>query len=168
MELPGRFAARPVRYLSLLSSSPARERLHTPGVLHEDNTDYRAFGLTPGIKVCGKSMMTSAGVMVVHQHGRKRVTLANHSFYDSTAVYHPNSLPSFHLGRIIKRYMFNDVALCDLNPDTTFSNETYFTVQTPTKLVDAYTMERSINSESWFEVEGMSTGRVFLLYWTRL
>jgi hypothetical protein len=163
-ELPGRFGGRSVRYVSLPSASHARERLLTPGVLHEDNTDYRVLGLMPGIKVCGESMMTSAGVIVEYQDGRKRVTLANHGFYDGTDVYHPDSLPSFYFGSIIERYMFNDVACCDLNPNTTFSNKTYFAAQTPTKLVDAYSMERSIDSEAWFEVEGMSTGRVFLLY----
>jgi hypothetical protein len=30
--------------------------------------------------------------------------------------------------------------------------------------MDAYTVEENVNSESWFEVEEMAPGRVFLLY----
>ena len=162
--LPGKFARRPVRYIPHSTSSNARQRLCTPGPRATDETDYRMFGLAPGVKVAGESMSSSAGVLVEHPDGRKRLTLANRGFYDTSDCYHPDSLPSFYLGRIEERYAFNDIALCDIVPTITFSNRSYFTANPPTKFLDAYTLERYVTSESWFEVEGLTTGRVFLLY----
>lgn len=163
-KLPGCFGGRAIRYIPELTTSNSRQRLLTPSETVADNTDYRAFGLTPGIRVCGKGYPSTAGVMVMHRDGRRRLTLANHGFWDTNDVFHPDTFASFELGKVVERYYFNDIALCDVLPSTKFSNKSYFEANIPKKMIDAYTLERSVTAECWFEVDGMTTGRVFLLY----
>lgn len=157
---PGKFSGLAVRYFSKQMSVHSHPRLLQSEPNISDNT---AFGLIPGVKVCGQEM-SSSGVLVHHPDGRRRLTLSNHGLRNTDQVYHPDVSPSFCLGVIRERYMFNDIALCDIHPSINFTNITYFTANPPTILMDAYTVEGNVNSESRFEVEGMATGRVFLLY----
>jgi len=165
--LPGKFANRPVRYTQCQTSSQSRLRLQTPlpgQPEHHDNTDYRAFGLSPGVKVCGQHMSTSAGVLVQHNDGRRRITLANHGFYDTDAVYHPDLLASFRLGTIFERFYQADIALCQFENSISFTNRSYFDANPPRTLVTSQHLESIVDMWSWFELDGMTTGRVSMLY----
>jgi hypothetical protein len=87
INLPGRFSHRPVSYRwqdpKSVSSRPC---VTAPSVTQEDQSDYRAFGLSPGVKVVGKSLSTSSGVLIESSTGIQRLTLADHRFHDADEV----------------------------------------------------------------------------------
>jgi hypothetical protein len=108
-------------------SSPS----HSFGSVRGDVTDYRAFGLSPGVKVVGEKMATSSGIVM--QNGQlRRLSLALHRFEDTDDVFHPDPLPQFHLGTIDIRIPWIDVALCVMDERVTFTNKSYF-LPTPTQ-----------------------------------
>ena len=164
--LPGKFGRRPVRYAySSEMRKYSRPRAIFPTQSQEDDTDYRASGpLTPGVKVTGLSMSSTAGVLLQHNDGRQRVTVALHAFYDSHSVFHPNRLPRQYLGEIRERYYGPDIGLCELSPGNQFSNVTYFNANPPKRLVDTAYASEYIDRTSWFEVDGYTGGKITLLY----
>lgn len=165
ISLPGKFGRRPVRYKFSSKSSPqSRERLQSLTNAESDNSNYRHLGLSPGVKLCGLSMSSTSGVLVQHADGRKRLTVANHSFYDTNSVYHPDRLPNFYLGEIRERYFQADIGLCEFARDVNYSNSTYFTANPPKKLVTTSYAATHCNQASWFEAEGITTGQVQMLY----
>jgi len=64
----------------------------------------------------------------------------------------------------MERYDKTDIALCAMEETVTFSKATYFTANPPSLLIDSKTMEANLATCSWFEVEGMTTGKAQLLY----
>jgi hypothetical protein len=161
--LPGKFGKRPVRYVySSDTRKYSRPRAIDPSLSEEDNTDYRANEpLTPGVKVTGLSMSSTAGVLLQHGDGRQRVTVALHAFYDSASVFHPSRLPRHYLGEIRERYYSPDIGLCELYSGTRFSN---VSANPPKRLVDTAYASEHINRTSWFEVDGYTCGKISLLY----
>ena len=136
ISLPGNFGRRPVRYKFSSKLSPQnREHLQSLTGTETDNSTYRQLGLSPGVKVCGLSMSSTSGFLVQNADGRKRLTLTNHSFYDTKSVYHPDRLPSYHLGETRERYFQADIGLCEFACDVNYSNSTYFAANLPKKLV---------------------------------
>jgi hypothetical protein len=130
-----------------------------------DVTDYRAFGLSPGVKATGKSKLTSSGVMADHRTGgMKRLTLAEHGFDDTDEVYHPDLLPQLHLGTIETRFPLINAALCRLDANVNYSNQIYFSACPPKRIVSTLHIDEHMSTASWFEAEGMTTGHVSLLY----
>ena len=144
----------------------SRPRLMTPSfklVVDGDITDYRAFGLTPGVKVVGLSKATSSGVLV-ENGGERAITLADHGFQDSDDVYHPDRLPQWLLGTIALRFPFIDTALCKLSASLNYSNKTYFTANPPKRMVSTDFVDQHIRFGTWFECEGFTVGRAHMMY----
>jgi hypothetical protein len=137
--------------------------LITPSTTQEDQTDYREVGLSPGVKVVGKSLATSSGVLIENAAGVQRLTLADHGFLN-TEVYHPDTFESYQLGRIDFRFPLIDVALCQLTPPIKYANHTYFEANPPQRLVTTEFIDQNVKTISWFEAEGMFCGLVSLLY----
>jgi len=163
INLLGKFGRRPVRYTySSEMRKYSRPCAISPTQSREDDTDYRTSEpLTPGIKVTGLSMSSTAGVLLKHNDGRQRVTVALHAFYDSHSVFHPNRLPPQYLGEIRERYYGPGIGLFELSPGNQFSNATYFNANPPKRLVDTAYASENI---SWFEVDGYTGGKISLLY----
>jgi hypothetical protein len=165
ISLPGKFSGRPVTYRwPDQKSVSSRPRLITPSTTQEDQTDYRAFGLSPGVKVVGKSLATSSGVLVENPAGIQRLTLANHRFLDTDEVYHPDVFESYRLGTIDLRFPLMDIALCQVTSPIAYANHTYFEANPPQQLVTTEFIDENVTTASWFEAEGMSSGLVSLLY----
>jgi hypothetical protein len=114
-QMPGTFGRRLVTYTSGdVQTQYSRPQLSTPNNGQFDQTDYRAFGLSPGVKVVGLSMATTSGVLVKNEDGRRRLTLANRGFHDTCEVHHPDIFPDFRLGSVVERYPLLDIALADI------------------------------------------------------
>jgi hypothetical protein len=160
--LPGKFSRRPVIYRWPTPTSVSSRT--TPTETQLDETGYRAFGLSPGVKVVGKSLATSSGVLIENQAGIQRLTLADHGFHDTDEVYHPDISERFRLGSIDSRFPLIDVALCQLTQAINYTNHSYFAVNPPQRLVTTEHVEKNITTTSWFEADGMSSGLVSLLY----
>jgi len=61
-QLPGQFGHRLVSYTSRdVQTQYSHQRIHTPNNSQFDQTDYPAFGLSPGVKVVGLSMRRVVG-----------------------------------------------------------------------------------------------------------
>src|SRR5579859_5501564 len=162
---PGKFGKRPVVYTwPGQYKSYSRPRLMTPSVTTGgDITDYRAFGLTPGVKVVGKRMATSSGVIV--QNGvERRLTLADHGFSHIDEVYHPDVLSQWLIGSVELRFPLIDVALCRLVTPLNYSNKQYFTANPPKRFVTTSFVDEYITKGAWFEAEGFTSGRVHMFY----
>ena len=160
---PGKFGNRAVVYTWPGQSRPHSLPLTPFTSVEGDNTDYRAFGLTPGVKVVGHKDATSSGV-IVRNGVLKRLTLAYHGFLDTDEVYHPDPLTQWQIGIIDNNFPWLDVSLCRLYEDVTYSNKTYFTANPPKRLVSSAFMDENIGYGSWFEAEGFTSGRVHLFY----
>ena len=162
---PGKFGKRAVVYTwPGQSKSYSRPRLMTSSATTSgDITDYRTFGLTPGVKVIGEKMATSSGVMV--QNGEeKRLTLADHGFEDTDEVHHPDVLSHWLIGTVELRFPLIDVALCRFVTPLNYSNKQYFTANPPKRLVTTSFIDESVTKVAWFEAEGFTSGRVHMLY----
>jgi len=161
---PGKFGNKTVVYTWPGQSTPHSRRLTPFTSMNGDNSDYRAFGLSPGIKVVGHwQKATSSGVVVRNGH-LKRLTLAYHGFLDTDDVHHPDPLPQWKIGAIDITFPWLDVALCRLAENVKYSNNTYFTANPPKRLVSSSFMDTRIRTGTWFEAEGFTSGRVHLFY----
>jgi hypothetical protein len=161
---PGKFGRRTVVY-----TWPGQEKRHGPprltpfGSVRGDVTDYRAFGLSPGVKVVGEKMATSSGIVM--QNGQlRRLSLALHGFEDTDDVFHPDPLPQSHLGTIDIRIPWIDVALCVMDERVTFTNKSYFTANPPKRLVTTQFVDSKLGVGTWFEAEGYTSERVHMFY----
>ena len=150
-ELPGKFGNRLVFYVG---EEPAYEPYsRSRGMIssnsHMDMTDYRAFGLSPGIKLVGNSKSTTNGVLVEHDVSRiQRLTVAEHGFDDTDEVFHPDAFPQFRLGSIETRFPLMDVAFCQLDEGVTYSNSTYFAAQPPKKMMATSYVDEHVSAAS--------------------
>lgn len=151
-------------------SQKAYKRLITPTELVTDVSDYlfnHPHELSPG--VCLSSaylsrngaitlqwLTTSAGVLV-QKGGTRLMTSSDHGFPASEEVYHP-SPTGRRIGQIAQRFPASDIALVQLDPSISFSNRRYFAAPIPLRLISI----EEIRAGDWFEVDGMSTGRVDL------
>jgi hypothetical protein len=162
---PGKFGKRAVVYTWPGQCKPySRPHPMTPPTTTSgDITDYRAFGLTPGVKVVGKRMATSSGVIV--QNGEeRRLTLADHGFDDTDEVYHPDVSSLYLIGTVELRFPLIDVALCRFVTPLNYSNKQYFTANPPKRLVTTSFVDEFVTKGTWFEAEGFTSGRVHLFY----
>ena len=160
---PGKFGNKSVVYTCPGQPKPHSRRLSPFTSIDGDNSDYRAFGLTPGIKVVGHEKATSSGV-IVRKGVVERLTLAFHGFLDTDDVHHPDPLTQWKIGTIDITFPWLDISLCRLSEDLKYSNKTYFTANPPKRLVSSKFMDEHIGMGSWFEAEGFTCGRVHLYY----
>ncbi len=153
----------------------ARGRLIDPGTGVQDTTDYLVHDtgdLCPGIRLESASVSTqgeyatisrstSAGLLLMGNHGQLRLTAANHgfSFPDrsilSNEVYHPSHNDT-RIGVIEERWPKEDVALITLDPSVRFSNKNYFDAKEPRRLLGG----DQVIFQEWYVADGMSTGAV--------
>ncbi|EFR03719.1 hypothetical protein MGYG_06716 [Nannizzia gypsea CBS 118893] len=150
-----------------------RERVIKPtGNLH-DMTNYLStelHSLCPGVRVesgttsrhggyLDLTMATTAGVLLRSCSEGQRLTVSNHGFPHSDDVYHPSSSPDgLCIGQITERFMALDVALVQLHPSTSFTNDEYFESQPPKRLVRS----NEVPLNTWCTLDGMASGLIFL------
>lgn len=152
------------------NSQKAYERLVTPTSTVADLSNYlqaSPFELSPGICLSsaylnsgglqtGQWRTTTSGVLL--QNGtERRMTAANNGFQDRGDVYHPHPLGR-RIGGIVERRPEWDIALVKLDPSIAFINARYF--EAPS--VERLTSVHELMAGDWFEVDGISTGRVDL------
>lgn len=149
----------------------ARSRLIEPREDVSDDANYRSRGLTPGVRVSGRSKSGTSGVVIVNKvTGARRITVANHVFDDTSDVFHPVTLPGCHIGVIKERYPDLDVALVELDEDVAYSNNTYFTADIPRRLTTANSLHHQAlapsdrSAMSWYSFDSPFTGNVPLVY----
>ena len=104
------------------------------------------------------SISTTAGVLLRDNHGNQRLTVANHGFENRKYVFHPFE-DNVQIGEIDERLEHLDIALAKLNPSVKFNNSTYFEYKPPRRLLRSH----EIPNGSFFSMDGMSTGVVFLM-----
>lgn len=135
-----------------------------------DTTNYLPLscgGLGPGVCVSSASFKdndgnvlfknSTAGILLQDNSGAKRLTVSHHCFLDDNRVFHPSPLGP-QIGRIDERYESRDIALAELYPSLHFTNDNHFDTERPRRLLRS----TEVVSGSWFRVDGMSTGAVFL------
>ena len=172
--LPGTVAGQPTTYQqstsSLLTSmrNRARERIIDPqeilpdGTQCLDDTDYLRHAawekLTPGMRLSCGNWASSAGVRV-RKGAEEYVTMAHHASLGERDVYHPD-ITGHHIGEIVDRREELDLALIRLDPSVKqkFTNSLNFLATAPRFLLE----QDDVTLFTWLEVEGMSTGMVFL------
>lgn len=99
---------------------------------------------------------TTSGVLL--QNGaEQRMTAANHGFPDSQDVYHPDPLGR-RIGQITTRQLDWDITLVQLDPLIAFTTARYFDAPSAQRL----TPSNELLASDWFEVDGISTGRIDL------
>ncbi|MCJ1345778.1 hypothetical protein MMC31_003987 [Peltigera leucophlebia] len=160
-----------------------RERLFDPapyfpgpliGPLPQDGSNYLdepQWGfLTPGMRIStgiftsgpNKDAVTSSTSGVrLRKNAVERITVANHRFLTEKEVFHPSEL-GVKIGDIEERYDELDIAMVRLVPSksSSYSNNIYFQGEPPRRLV---TLDE-VEANSYFEVEGMSTGLITMLF----
>lgn len=151
---------------------PAQHSTAGIGPMPQDDQNYfkQSSHLSPGCRLeCGYGITgsqnegvnaaTSAGVKLRHFDGREVLTVAHHGFLISKEVYHPYAGED-KIGDIIDTRPELDIALVKLTSTAAgkFTNACYFQAETARILLRGFEME----SGSWFEVDGMSSGLVSL------
>lgn len=151
-----------------------RERLINPNSSVQDTTNYlekSCRDLTPGVRVesapftdegpyATVSYSSTAGVFLRNPDGQVKLTVANHDFRQSNAVFHPTT-SGCRIGEITERWPAQDIALVQLDPSIRFNNSHYFEAQRPIRLLRSSDLRQS-KTGKWFSVDGMSTGLLFL------
>lgn len=84
------------------------------------------------------------------------MTAALHGFSNSDEVFHPDHT-GVRIGKIDEKWVGLDIALTSLDPSVLFSNEEYFDVNPPKRLL----YSSQANRGDWYEADGMTTGAVF-------
>ena len=105
-------------------------------------------------------MSTTSGI-ILRKGENCYSTVANHGFPNTEDVFHP--YPSGEkIGHIADRYPELDIAMVQLTPASSdrYTNRVYFQAEAPRRLAEVSDMVPG----SWFEVDGMSTGLLSLLY----
>lgn len=85
------------------------------------------------------------------------MTAANHGFPDSQDVYHPDPLGR-RIRQITTRQLDWDITLVQLDPSIAFTTARYFDAPPVQRL----TPSNELLAGDWFEVDGISTGRIDL------
>ncbi|KAG9237870.1 hypothetical protein BJ875DRAFT_516761 [Amylocarpus encephaloides] len=108
----------------------------------------------------GVNATTSAGIKLRHFDGQEVLTVAHHGFLISKEVYHPY-VGEDKIGDVIDTRPELDIALVKLTSTAgrKFTNACYFQAETPRMLLEGLKIE----SGTWSEVDGMSSGLVSLL-----
>lgn len=92
--LPGKVACRLAKWIPQEDKYAPKyiHRLRDPVSANGDDASYTADGLRPGIKVCGRTMATSASALLASAvNGSKRLTVAAHGWASGeNVVYHPS------------------------------------------------------------------------------
>lgn len=91
----------------------------------------------------------------------ERITVANHVFLTEKEIFHPSEL-GVKIGDVEERYYELDIAMVRLVPSksSSYFNNVYFQGEPPRRLV---TLDE-VEANSYFEVEGMSTGLITMLF----
>ena len=146
-------------------------RITTPTLHVKDESDYlqhSPFQISPGVCLSSAASAgthqyqttwqnTTAGVMI--QRGlERRLTVANNGFPATNKVFHP-SPSGRHIGNIVNRWPAWDLAFVAIDPSIPFNNARYFSAPSPSRLVS----ENELLAGDWFEVDGISAGRVDLI-----
>jgi hypothetical protein len=146
-------------------------RLTTPSHHVNDDSDYlrqTPFQLSPGVCLSSAAgpgddfcqstwKSTTAGVMV--QRGpERRLTAANHGFGASREVFHP-SPSGRRIGEIVNRWPAWDLAFVAIDPSISFNNGRYFSAPPPARLISP----QELLAGDWFELDGISTGRIDMM-----
>ena len=117
--------------------------------------------ISPGYTAdTGVSLSTTSGI-ILRKGENCYVTVSNHGFPNTEEVFHPT--PSGEkIGHIVDRYPELDIAMVRLTPANAdrYINRAYFQADAPRRFAEASDMVPG----SWFEVDGMSTGLLSLLY----
>ncbi|MCJ1462977.1 hypothetical protein MMC07_001581 [Pseudocyphellaria aurata] len=151
-----------------------RDRLINPNSSVQDTTNYlekSSCDLTPGVRVesapftdegpyATESCTSTAGVILRNSDGQVKLTVANHGFRQSNAVFHPTT-NDCRIGEITERWPAQDIALVQLDPSIRFNNSHYFEAQKPMRLLRSSDLRQS-KTGKWFSVDGMSTGLLYL------
>lgn len=188
--LPGVVANRATTYHhdaeSFLNSmrSHTHERILDPaqyfpgpaiGPLPQDATDYinePGWGiLSPGMRIstgyaaesgifAETNLSTTSGILL-RKGASCCITVANHGFPDLQRVFHPAPYGN-QIGDIIDRYPELDIAMVQLTPAnfSRYTNNAYFQAEPPRRFAENADMVPG----SWFEMDGMSTGMLSLMY----
>jgi hypothetical protein len=164
--LPGKVAGRTALWgvygtlwgEKLAQTIPRKKSTTPPSV---DDSDYVMDGLSPGVKVCGRSRATSSGTLIQNTlTGEQRVTLANHGWEtNETLVFHPDR-PN-EIGTLTDRMPGYDVALCQLNSGLSYTNAKYFSAPEPTHFISSKDFEDHVSPLSYFAADGFTTGVVW-------
>lgn len=179
--LPTTYHHGPIPFFSSMKNH-ARERLLDPsryltgiGPLPQDGTNYlreHSWGLlSPGVRVstspttysgtyANEVQSTTCGVLL-RKGATECISVANHGFPERTEVFHPGC-DGDKIGDIVHRYPELDIAMVQPTPSNSnrFSNGTYFQAEPPKRLAERCDLVR----ETWFEVDGMSTGLLSFQY----
>ena len=128
-------------------------------------SDYRNVGLTPGVHVCGIKSVGTAGLLLKNVNtGEKRLTVSDHVFEDTDAVFHPRTSEECRIGTITDRYPELDIAMVKLHDDIQFTNSSYFEAQVPRQLAGQDWMPTNEPYKPWFFLDSAYTGCLPLLY----
>ena len=160
-----------------------RERLCNPanylpgpqiGPLPQDGANYLdepQWGfLTPGMRISigiftsgpyENAVISSTSGVRLRKNTVERITVANHGFLTEEEVFHPSEY-GVKIGDVEERYDELDIAMVRLVPSqiSNYSNNVYFQGEPPKRLITA----DEIEPNSYFEVEGMSTGLITLCF----
>lgn len=146
-------------------------RITTPTLHVKDESDYlqqSPFQISPGVCLSSAAstgthqyqstwQSSTAGVMI-QRGAERRLTVANHGFPATNEVLHP-SPSGRHIGMIFNRWPAWDLAFVTMDPSISFNNGRYFSAPSPSRLVS----ENELLAGDWFEVDGISTGRIDLM-----
>jgi hypothetical protein len=178
--LPGRVAGcttlyhqSELSYWQDIKNQPRARFIDPQSGIH-DTTNYlsesSSGSLSPGVGVSAGpstdqdqadiSRSTTAGVLLRNPDGRVRLTVANQGFIESDEVFHPTT-HGLRIGEISERRPAQDIALVNLYPSISFQNHHYFEAQPPRRLFRSDELEHS-KTGTWFSVDGISTGLLFL------
>lgn len=172
--LPGIVANRATTYHhdleTFLSSmrNHTRERILDPtdplvGDI-QDATDYinePGWGiLSPGMRISADSGLSTTSGILIRKRSDCYITVVNHGFPGSQ-VFHPTPHGD-QIGDIVARYPDLDIAIVRPTPAnfTRYTNSNYFQAEPPKSFAESSDMVPG----SWFEIDGMSTGMLSLLY----
>lgn len=96
--------------------------------------------------------------MRLRKNAVERITVANHVFLTEKEIFHPSEL-GVKIGDVEERYDELDIAMVRLVPSksSSYFNNVYFQGEPPRRLDE-------VEANSYFEVEGMSTGLITMLF----
>lgn len=103
---------------------------------------------------------TTSGILP-RKGSSRYIIVSNHRSRRTQQVHHPAPYGD-KIGDIVERYPELDVAVMQLTPANfgRYTNQTYFQAQAPRRLAEM----TDIAPGTWFEVDGVSTGMLSLMY----
>jgi hypothetical protein len=75
--------------------------------------------------------------------------VADHGFHEQEAVLHPH-FKTTEIGKTDRRFSEIDIARCKLYPEIKFTNNEYFEVAPPTRLVSSFEVS---DEDGWYEID---------------